>query len=93
MNKIGKEKGHAEKHLILIFCSMLLPCFSSGPRIYNTAVVIGEPPVIDGQFDDPAWEIVGWNSGFIQREPHDGYDILPVGQIRGAILWVSSYER
>ena len=31
-------------------------------------------PVIDGKLDDPAWQSLEWEKGFIQHEPYEGKD-------------------
>ncbi|HQQ98176.1 MAG TPA: DUF5916 domain-containing protein [Cyclobacteriaceae bacterium] len=42
-------------------------------KSYTTAWVKNEPPKIDGQLNDPAWEEVPWGGGtFRQREPDAG---------------------
>lgn len=41
-------------------------------KTYNTKWVTGEPPVIDGIFDDAAWNQVAWGGDFVQRQPDDG---------------------
>jgi hypothetical protein len=73
--------------IILKVCWVLLPlqAFGQADKIYNTAAIFGEPPVIDGIIDDPAWNIVEWSSGFIQREPHDGAE--PTEQTAFKILY------
>lgn len=59
--------------IILMICGLLSgPSYGHDSKIYHTAEIRGEPPVIDGKFDDPAWNLVEWHSGFVQREPRDG---------------------
>lgn len=41
-------------------------------RSYTTKKIVGESPVIDGSFDDDAWEGIDWAGGFIQQEPFEG---------------------
>lgn len=41
-------------------------------KIYKTGRVNPHTPSIDGKLDDPAWEKVEWESGFIQSEPYEG---------------------
>jgi hypothetical protein len=41
-------------------------------KVYYTQRVEGEAPVIDGLFDDPAWEQVEWGGDFTQQQPDDG---------------------
>jgi hypothetical protein len=42
------------------------------PRIYRTVRLQGEPPVIDGRLDDPAWDQGEWAGGFTQQMPTEG---------------------
>jgi hypothetical protein len=73
--------------IILLAISFLLPCLAAGndTKIYRTAEIRGDAPVIDGRFDDHAWEQVEWQSGFIQREPQDGAE--PTQQTAFKILY------
>ena len=41
-------------------------------KICNTLRVVSEAPVIDGLPDDPAWQNLPWEKGFIQHEPYEG---------------------
>lgn len=42
-------------------------------RIYTTARLTGNGPVIDGRFDDPAWDQIEWGGdGFRQISPDKG---------------------
>lgn len=41
-------------------------------KVYTTKWVEGEPPVIDGMIDDPAWDQVDWGGKFTQRQPDEG---------------------
>ncbi len=41
-------------------------------KTYLTARIKDKPPVINGVFDDPAWNQVEWASDFTQREPNSG---------------------
>jgi hypothetical protein len=43
-----------------------------GPKVYRTAHVNPHEPKVDGRVDDPAWDKVAWESGFVQREPYEG---------------------
>ena len=43
----------------------------SQDRVYNTARVVGESPVIDGLIDEEVWDIVSWSGDFTQREPYE----------------------
>jgi hypothetical protein len=44
----------------------------AGQKSSTTKKIEREPPVIDGYFDDEAWETVDWEGGFIQQEPFEG---------------------
>jgi hypothetical protein len=44
----------------------------SSRRVYTTQRVNGNRPVLDGNLDDPAWDLVEWSGDFIQRDPTDG---------------------
>jgi len=39
---------------------------------YHTQRLTTKAPVIDGRYEDVAWEAVEWSGGFIQRDPNDG---------------------
>lgn len=55
-------------------------------KTYTTAMLLGEPPHIDGLGDDPAWEQVPWGGGdFRQRMPTAG--AAPTVQTRFKILY------
>ena len=41
-------------------------------KTYLTRHVNPHPPVVDGRLDDPAWEKVAWEGGFVQHEPVEG---------------------
>jgi hypothetical protein len=41
-------------------------------RVYRTARINGDPPVIDGRLADPVWSTVEWEGDFVQRDPTDG---------------------
>lgn len=46
---------------------------SDSTKSYTTAMVQGEPPLIDGKLNDPAWEQVSWAGGdFRQVNPDKG---------------------
>jgi len=62
---------------LTIFAGLALAtvAFADAPpetRIYRTHHVNPHSPKIDGRIDDPAWEKVDWEGGFIQREPYEG---------------------
>ena len=56
-----------------------------GKRICHTQRIAGQPPTIDGSFDDAAWAQVDWNADFTQRQPHDG--AAPTRQTRFKVLY------
>lgn len=41
-------------------------------KVYQTKHVNPHSPKIDGRIDDPSWEKVSWEGGFVQREPYEG---------------------
>jgi hypothetical protein len=55
------------------------------PRIYNTKMLQGKAPEIDGKGDDPVWKQVEWSGNFIQREPNE--DSLPSQKTAFKILY------
>jgi hypothetical protein len=57
-------------------------------RVYTTARIVGEAPVLDGRLDDPAWDTVEWSGDFIQRDPTDGDP--PSQQTRFKVLYDDS---
>jgi hypothetical protein len=42
------------------------------PRIYNTQMLKGKPPVIDGRLNDACWTEGEWHGGFTQQIPTEG---------------------
>ena len=54
-------------------------------RIYNTKLLQGKAPELDGKGDDPAWQQVEWSGDFIQREPNE--DSLPTQKTAFKILY------
>jgi len=61
----------------------LLLCFSlqglagtvsSDKKVFYTLKVELNAPVIDGILDDPAWQNLEWEKGFVQHEPYEGKD-------------------
>lgn len=57
----------------LFALSHFLVAQSDSIKTYTTAQIVGEPPVIDGLLNDPAWEQVAWGGGdFRQRNPDKG---------------------
>jgi hypothetical protein len=41
-------------------------------RIHIATKLTTKPPVIDGKFDDPAWQTGEWDDNFIQLQPYQG---------------------
>lgn len=41
-------------------------------RTYETTRIERDPPIIDGQLDDAAWELVAWSGDYIQFQPAEG---------------------
>lgn len=61
--------------LFLVLVSLSQQLASSNAiekKIYTTKRVNPHPPSIDGKLDDPAWEKVEWEGGFIQSKPYEG---------------------
>ncbi|MDP4291255.1 MAG: DUF5916 domain-containing protein [Bacteroidota bacterium] len=54
-------------------------------RTYNTKLLLGKAPEIDGKGDDPAWQQVEWSGDFIQREPNE--DSLPTQKTAFKMLY------
>ena len=48
------------------------PAGEAPRRVYVTQRLNGAPVVVDGRLDDPAWNLVEWSGGFVQREPTEG---------------------
>ena len=44
----------------------------TGPKVYTTARLSGNPPSIDGRLNDPCWQGGNWEGGFLQRTPYPG---------------------
>ncbi len=60
------------KLLCGIFLCLSLPgILGAQKRVYTTARVSGEEPIIDGILDDPAWEQVEWSGDFTQIQPYE----------------------
>ncbi len=60
--------------LSVVLTAAGLPGLSSdttGRRVYHASFT-STPPVIDGSFEDEAWQSAGWQGGFTQYEPHNG---------------------
>jgi len=58
---------------------------SNERRTYTTSRVNGQPLILDGRLDDPAWELVDWSSEFIQRDPDEGAP--PTAQTQFKVLY------
>jgi hypothetical protein len=41
-------------------------------KVCYTIRLESEAPVIDGKLDDPAWQELEWEKGFVQHEPYEG---------------------
>jgi len=62
--------------LVIALCAVwiALPAAAAAPpdvKVYQTKHVNPHSPKIDGRIDDPAWEKVEWERGFIQRDPYE----------------------
>jgi len=61
--------------LAIAFSLFSIFCFSptiAQQKIYETKRLNSTEPLIDGVFNDEAWNLVQWEGDFIQREPYDG---------------------
>ena len=55
-------------------------------KSYATKMIVGtEPPIIDGELNDPAWQTVEWGGDFILREPE--YGLTPKAKTAFKILY------
>ena len=62
-------------YLLVFLCFLgksLLAEDSIPKRVYNTSLVNGDVPVIDGLIREQAWNDVEWSGDFTQRSPNDG---------------------
>ncbi len=41
-------------------------------KVYQTQRLTNKSPVIDGKYDESAWDAVDWSGDFVQRDPNDG---------------------
>ncbi len=60
-------------HRLFLLCSILIIAsidLNAQKRIYETARLTADPPHIDGIFNEEAWNIVEWDTNFIQQEPY-----------------------
>lgn len=76
-------------YLFAMTCGCLIATGQSPTRSYETAMITGEPPVIDGYLEDEAWSQVAWGEDFIQRMPTDGAP--PSQQTRFKLLYDTKY--
>ena len=62
---------------------LLLVCFSiqgiarktsTEKKVFRAIRVESRAPVIDGVLDDPVWQNLEWESGFLQQQPYEGKD-------------------
>lgn len=59
--------------LILLFiASFFLAALSAQDKVYEVNKLTGASPVIDGQFQDKAWQFASWQDHFKQRKPYEG---------------------
>jgi len=55
---------------------------TSGSRPTASASQISNPPVVDGRMEDVAWEEIPIITGFVQREPMDGFPATERTEVR-----------
>ncbi len=60
--------------IILFFFICLYTNVSAQTKVYHTQRLTQKAPVIDGRYDEAAWDAVGWSGNFVQRDPNDGAD-------------------
>ncbi len=77
-------------HVSRYFAVFILPWVMAGSlyaqkRIYNTSRISDEPPVIDGFFNDNAWNTVQWSGDFRQIQPYENR--LPSQETKFKILY------
>ncbi len=58
--------------IFILFTFSLINSINAQSKVYQTQRIINKPPVIDGKYDDAAWDAVEWSGDFIQRDPNDG---------------------
>ncbi|MCB9267509.1 MAG: carbohydrate binding family 9 domain-containing protein [Lewinellaceae bacterium] len=58
-------------------------------KVYETRIIAGTPPVIDGIFDEAVWSAVEWGGDFIQRSPYEGQ--APTQETQFKILYDAKY--
>ena len=67
-------RGYPNQKLILLVAFLLATntIFAQDTlRVYHTARLADEAPIIDGVIDDKPWEIVEWSGNFTQQEPYE----------------------
>ncbi len=61
--------------LILLFlaacCHLTTAQTVNQKKVYTTQRAPSAPPIIDGRYDDKAWEQIEWEGGFTQYEPYE----------------------
>ena len=75
--------------LLWLFCLPLLAQETPTTypkRTYTTTAITGEAPTIDGNLDDPAWNLVEWTTDYVEFEPDVGTP--PTEQTKMKILGV-----
>jgi hypothetical protein len=61
------------KSIIFVGITTFLTTNSSAQtKVYQTNRFSDKAPVIDGKYDETAWNAVEWSGGFVQRDPNDG---------------------
>jgi len=73
-NSNGKIRIMKLKGFLLLLSLCLYANVFSQTKAYQTHRLISKAPVIDGSFDEVAWEAVEWTGDFVQRDPNDGAD-------------------
>jgi hypothetical protein len=54
------------------FTTCLFTNIYAQTKVYQTQRFTDKAPVIDGKYDEAAWDAVNWSGDFIQRDPNDG---------------------
>ncbi len=64
-----------QKYILFLFI-LLFTCISTSisaqVKTFNTHKAGGKNIIIDGRYDDAAWDAVEWSGDFVQRDPNDG---------------------
>ena len=53
-------------------CIFSFAAVKAQTKTYQTHKLTQKSPVIDGKYEEAAWDAVEWSGNFIQREPNDG---------------------